>query len=568
MTDDHAPAADVSEERGPASPLERRPAVSWKFSVLSLAVMVLVALVLRAPTYPRVVWQFDEMVYVVLADTLLDGGTVFVDAYDIKPIGVYLFFAAAIALAGGSLVGYKILAAVFVGVGAWLLGLVAARVAGRDGPLVRTLPGLFLVFAYHTGNTLSVNTEQIALPFLLASAVFCLDAWRAGTLKKVIFTAIPVGLCFGIAMQIRPQAGLDGLGIGLTCLALAPGGDGPWIRRAAARAAVLAVATIGFTLALLGITAAYYASIGHLDTFTAVQFEHPLAYSSVRMGLDYALEIGLDYFQTFGVIWAMPATAALLALVAPSAAPLRPVLAVLAWFGLAALGFVASGQYWGHYLHPALVPACLAVAFAARALDDAEVPRPARRAAVIVPVAAAFIALPGVPFFAQTMRAGIALAQGQPVDGGPQQRMADAFGEFIQPGDAVANFGNGRLVYLLTDAERVGRFPFERHITNRTLGESLGFDVDAEVEAMLDQAEWVIMPLNWRDRVPGPAFRTSDGYHRVSETDETLMLRIETRVTPPVATAEGHTLHRVIDADNETGAPPPGDLRPPIHETP
>jgi hypothetical protein len=127
------------------------------------ALLLAVAVALRAADFGNPVIHVDEQYYLLVGERLLHGALPYVDIWDRKPIGLFLLYAGAAALPGGDILGYQFLAClsavstaglVFASalrVGATRTGAIAAAVAylvwlpllgGRGGqaPVFYNLP--------------------------------------------------------------------------------------------------------------------------------------------------------------------------------------------------------------------------------------------------------------------------------------------------------------------------------------------------------------------------------------------------------------------------------------------
>ena len=97
----------------------------WPFLAL-----VLLALILRAPTYGDPDTALDEQFYLLVGDRMLHGALPYVDIWDRKPVGLFLIYAAIRLLGGDGFIQYQVVAALFAGVTAAFIWLIARRMTG------------------------------------------------------------------------------------------------------------------------------------------------------------------------------------------------------------------------------------------------------------------------------------------------------------------------------------------------------------------------------------------------------------------------------------------------------
>ncbi len=151
-------------------------------SLLGLGLLSLIAWVvfLRYPSFDHLMWNVDETIHAAIAQLLLDGGTLYVDAIDQRTPLTYHFFAGVFALFGPSLEPVRIIVAVMIGVSAWLLGRTATRVHGLPTGIGAALTLVaFTSYLLFPGDVLAVHTEWWVLFFTTAAATVFLGGYPA-----------------------------------------------------------------------------------------------------------------------------------------------------------------------------------------------------------------------------------------------------------------------------------------------------------------------------------------------------------------------------------------------------
>lgn len=336
--------AASSEGRGDAG---RGAAVAVLLAVAALAFVAM-----RLP-YLDVPLERDEGEYAYIAQRLFHGEIPYRDAFDQKPPGVFVVYAAALAALGSSAWHLHLAAALWTAATtvllAWLVGRLAGSVAAGFAALVfglaSTDPRLFATAA---------NTEIFMLLPLVASAA---ALWRAREGDRVRDWAA-AGLAVGIGALFKQVAAVQLLWV-LAAAALARGGLAATLRRSAVSLAAAGLPALG--------TWALFAALGAGGAFADAVLWHNLDYAGAvgpAAGLVNLRGALARQAPSFAVCWGLAA----LALVWPRATPRRAVRFLGAW-GLVSLAGVASGLYFRpHYFLQALPPLAALAGIALAAL--------------------------------------------------------------------------------------------------------------------------------------------------------------------------------------------------------
>lgn len=135
------------------------------------------ALAWRAPGLAYVDLNWDESLYRLVADALLAGHPPYGLVWDRKPVGLFVLVALVQALLGPGAAPLHLAASVSVGLGGWLLAVVARAMLPRlalAGPVAALL---WIVFAGRNGGT-GMNAELFFVPLNLAGLVLLLRGAR------------------------------------------------------------------------------------------------------------------------------------------------------------------------------------------------------------------------------------------------------------------------------------------------------------------------------------------------------------------------------------------------------
>ena len=158
--------------------------------------------------FPSVI-NHDESTYIVIADALLRGQTYWVDVIDIKPLGIFLIYAALLKIGGGSIFLLRLFTAVWVaGTGYFLYRAAKAWQADENAARASGMMYIFLCSLF-TFYGVSPNTE---LYYTLFNA---LALWLILAFPQRIWGALGAGLCLGAGFMIKYTVAFDALAMGL-----------------------------------------------------------------------------------------------------------------------------------------------------------------------------------------------------------------------------------------------------------------------------------------------------------------------------------------------------------------
>ena len=146
----------------------------------------------------------DEFFFSVVAREWLHGGLPYVDAFDIKPPGIFLVYAIAQAIFGASYATFKGMEIVAVASGASLL-FVMLRPFG-SGRLAIWAAALYPVYTLAFDGTAAVNM-LLQLPFVIAAFAAVVAATRDdATTRRRLIGAFLAGVAIGSAGMIKQTA--------------------------------------------------------------------------------------------------------------------------------------------------------------------------------------------------------------------------------------------------------------------------------------------------------------------------------------------------------------------------
>lgn len=321
--------------------------------IAPVAFFLLLALALRAPQFGNPVIHVDEQFYLLVGDRMWDGSLPYVDHWDRKPIGLFLIYAAIRLLGGEGIVQYQIVATLFAAATAWLIFMLARRVAPPRGGLAAG--AIYLVFLLVNGG--DGGQAPVFYNLVVAGA-----AWAVvRAIERTRFDRAAFGFgcaamaLIGLALQIKYSVLLEGIYFGLALLAVG-------LRKGVPRMALLAAAAVWIALALLptGLALAWYAAHGHADAFVFANFRSIFLRSAFGAG-----NVHLRLLKIVSRVLPMAVPAA----IACAQWRRKPALAhdrrivqrfYIGWVIAAPVSLLLFGTYHDHYALPLLLPFAVA----------------------------------------------------------------------------------------------------------------------------------------------------------------------------------------------------------------
>lgn len=315
---------------------------------LPLLLICLVALVYRSPHFGNPDVDYDEEFYLLVADRMWHGATVYVDIWDRKPIGLFLIFLLAKAMGGTGVLQYQLLSWVFVCVTGFFMWKLAQRYTDR---WLATLPALLYVLWIETYYGGAGQVGVFFNMFTMIAVWLTVQAKDNASSTTILRNGYLAMLCFGIGIQIKYTVIPEGIYIGLYLLYLLH-------RQKAALSKIIRAAVLFGMIALAPTIAAgiYYAAIGHFQEFYFANFvsiflRGRLTDSFVQNSLSMILLVATPLI-----------IASLLGLAKMRRSGRENAnsdsVFFLGWAISAAIGFAMIGNFYIHYFVSVLLPLC------------------------------------------------------------------------------------------------------------------------------------------------------------------------------------------------------------------
>ena len=447
--------------------------------VAGAAVLLLLASVTRLPSFAFSVLDWDESLYFIMAEQWRAGRLPYTAIWDNKPVGVYAILAAFQAAFGDTIASMRLAGLAATTATAWLVALLAWRLAGRPRRgWCGLLAGCLFVLASVADDGLASNAELFMVVFVCAGVLALLGRAPGGRIGAG--AAGLAGLCFGAACMIKYVAVFDAAAAFavLAAMRMRPRAPDGW------RAELAVAALFGCGMALpFAATLALYWRHGQLGVLVDASL---LSYLR-RGAVPFSLSRLLSAFAHQARLCPPLAIAA-----AALAARLwrdrgRASLLLLAWTTASALGATAGGFYYTHYFLQMLPPLCVAAGVLA-ARVAASLPGPPAAAALAVaalalaqPAAAAWGAAAAMLPTVRRSDGGIGLLRDTPARIAHDLRplLTHAAGETVYVYDAQP------ILYSLLGVTPPTRFVLPSLLITRFMARVAGVDPAAELAAIM-----------------------------------------------------------------------------------
>jgi 4-amino-4-deoxy-L-arabinose transferase-like glycosyltransferase len=508
-----------------------------KKNVLVWLAFLLVTLLLRAYSFFYSVIDWDETLYLLIADAWSHGSIPYVEIWDQKPPGVYLcFLLGKIFGAGDLLLGIRVLCVLAVTFAAYFLYRICQRLAPASGAFAYA-PGLLYIVFTLVNQGLAANTEIFFIPFVTAGMwciVACVDVTR-GTWRSRPWLLITGGVLLGFAFQIKYLVAFDLLAIALG-IAVFQFLTTPLATALRNTLRIGALLLLGFVLPNAAILYYFHAQ-GHLqDLITAtlsanVQHRTHGDVSIVKTAGKFYLQ-----FRDQFILWGS-AVAALfwIARGTRSNAQKWTVLMLWAWLLLDVISISLTKKFYAHYFLQALPPLCV-LFFVVWAPLYSNLQKASRVTAVAC--LTLFVMLTTVlPVVEETvMTLYFRKVEGNPYWNDASAEIAALVKQDLQAGDYIFVAGAQPVIYYLTGARIPTRFPYPPFFLDDHFRHVSGIDPANEIRSILDKKPRYIISRKLTDNT----FYNLLAPHLVREYDE-------------VKTVDGRTVFRRKDSSAVAG---------------
>jgi len=443
-----------------------------------LLFLFLWALLMRAPTFLVSAVDWDESLYVLIASQWLSGHPPYTTVFEIKPIGIFAIFAAALGAFGESIASIRLLTVTVVCLTSVVMLLIARRMLHNElAALVAAISYPVLTLGL---QGLSSNTELFFMFFnLLGLLLLLLSTANPGIERgKASLYALAAGLSFGAAIQIKYVVAIE-IALFVAYFVL--------VRYRSVRHApmVLSMLAIGGALPSL-------AAIGYLwtqdvlDLFLASNFDANRRYLATSSGQDIWTGLMHSLEDWFKWVWVTVAAIAFLAMRARNTRNADPFRGFL--FLWLVVGFAETSltlKFFKHYYLVTMPPLCLLLARASARFHTG-IGHPRTLVLVLVVAlgfpAARTVEKSYVPWISAYLR-----------QGDVNVNIARYLKGQISPQDSIYVVNGQPIVYFLTKAQLPTRFVFPPLIISEPISRVANVDYPGEVDRILNKAPRAVL---------------------------------------------------------------------------
>ncbi|MCL2932221.1 MAG: glycosyltransferase family 39 protein [Trichodesmium sp. MAG_R03] len=169
---------------------------------------LLLSLFLRFWTLFVSVLDKDESIYILGADSLLNGNLPYTKIWDNKPPGIFILFSLAMLMFDKSIVSIRIISILATTFTSYFLYRIGVKVDEKQGEKMGLLAGgLYAIFSLHNDGA-AANAEIFFAPFVTLGFLFLFQDRKLSNIKVFM-----IGIILGIGMQIKYLVIMDTLAL-------------------------------------------------------------------------------------------------------------------------------------------------------------------------------------------------------------------------------------------------------------------------------------------------------------------------------------------------------------------
>lgn len=440
-----------------------------------LIFLLLWVLILRAPTLLVSAVDWDEGLYVLIASQWLNGHPPYTTVLEVKPIGIFAIFAAAMGMLGESMVSIRFITIATVYMTSVVLLLIARRLLRND------VAGVVAAISYPALTLgglqgLSSNTELFYI-FFNVLGLLCLVVSTSSpesTRRRALLYAFAAGLSFGAAVQIKYVVAIE-IALFIAYFLLAHYRS---VRHAPAIIVMLVVGGALPSIAAIGYLWMQDALELYLDSNFGTYERYLAARSSQGIRIWIALKHGLEDW----IKWSWVAVAAITFLriktrQGPKVAPILPFLFLWLLVGFAEASLTL--RFFKHYYLVTMPPLCLLLAHASTRFQIAGGNRAVLASAVVIAI--------GFPVVRTIQKSYIPWISAYVTQGDVNVNVARYIKGQISPQDYIYVVNWGPTIYFLTHARLPTRFVFPSFILDDSYSSMANVDYPGEVERIFSK---------------------------------------------------------------------------------
>jgi 4-amino-4-deoxy-L-arabinose transferase-like glycosyltransferase len=334
----------------------------WLILVFFTALTIL----LRWSSFYQSVIDWDESLYLLVAQAWLAGNPPYTVIWDNKPPGIYAIFAIAIASLGYSVLSIRILACLFVALTSFFLYKIGSLLA-RNGQGIGLLSGSLYIISTLTSDGMGANTEIFFTTFVVA-AFYLFFKYLFYSEEPFLrqYWLLLVGLLLGIGFEIKYVVLFDFLAL-LLVLGFAFILQNRLNKKYRSLLQAVSLMCLGFVLPFMT-ASLYFWLIGHFDDYIYANFTaNKLRTVDLKFSFIAPLQAIISQIRINKFFWlAMPVATIYLFTVKTIQTQERWVLSsfiVCFLTDLLCIFSVLRGTFYPHYFLQLLPSLCLVTAY-------------------------------------------------------------------------------------------------------------------------------------------------------------------------------------------------------------
>jgi len=324
-----------------------------------------VALIFRFWTFFQSGLDWDESLYMLVSQSVLNGKLPYVEIWDNKPVGIYLIYVLSFLFFGKSVFTIRLISCIAIAVTCYILYHLG-RLFENQGKLIGFIAALIYIVAILKNDGAAANTEIFFIPFVTAAYYLTFTQQLRLNYQPTGWKYFVIGLLMGIAFIIKYVVIYDLFAILLLLAIQTRSSSLQRSDRNLSTIRVLSIVLLGVLLPFLLMTG-FFTVAGYFSDFFYANFT---ANKIRNIDRNFSLSVILQTFQSqlclniplwlcFGLTFLLPFARAL-------SWTERKVLRLLAiWIVIPLLGIFLTFKvrFYAHYFLPLLPPLSLITAF-------------------------------------------------------------------------------------------------------------------------------------------------------------------------------------------------------------
>lgn len=478
---------------------------------IRILIIIVIAVVLRAPYAWVPFFNVDEALIAVMADTFLDGGVLYRDVWEHQAPLSYFIYSLVFILFGKN----NMTAIHLFGIG-WIIctALMIFKLADKFyGNKVKPgfLAALFYVIfisTYESWDVLAVNTEIFLVLPITAAIFFLLRGENTQNSRFFIFSGILCGL--GALAKQTGGIVLPALIGYLIIIQLLQRGKVPW--RETIKRCLLVV--LGFSL-VIGMLLVYFWMHGALWDFYYLTVQHPFEYSAL-VDFDYfkyrfkvrTLDIVIPNLLLWGVACLTTGYIVIRGLKKYSVRGVphewnstdRAELLLVLWLFASLIGLSMSGRFFGHYYIQAFPVLSLLAAYGVLIFSEKIMNRGISTSfmkMVVWTVVFVGIVIPVFKYQKKNITRFIINKNNPQLEYDQFELSFNPVADYVRKhttsNDSIFVWGFCPQIYVLSDRRPASRFIFCNFLTGRMTESPRHFAFDAETDDQITPGSWEML---------------------------------------------------------------------------